>query len=95
MNKAQFIRTFSCFLCGASPVDASHVRTADNSGTGRKPDDRYLVPACRQCHAREHNGGRSYAVMMAGVAHLTREEAKAYYLDFAERYELMYQERQA
>lgn len=52
-----FIRTLPCVLCGKSPSEAAHIRTATNSGTGIKPNDSQVISACQQCHALAHLKG--------------------------------------
>ena len=53
-----FVRQLSCVACGkAAPSDAAHVRTGTDGGMGRKPGDRYAVPLCTACHAKQHRVG--------------------------------------
>src|SRR5215510_6426898 len=53
-----FVRQLSCVACGkAAPSEAAHVRTGTDSGVGMKPGDRYAVPLCSGCHARQHRVG--------------------------------------
>ena len=53
-----FIRQLSCVACGkAAPSEAAHVRTGTDGGTGVKPGDRYSVPLCTTCHAKQHRIG--------------------------------------
>ena len=53
-----FIRQLPCVACGkAAPSDAAHVRTGTDSGTGMKPSDRFAVPLCTACHAKQHRIG--------------------------------------
>ena len=53
-----FVRQLPCVACGkAAPSDAAHVRTGTDGGVGRKPDDRYPVPLCTACHAKQHRVG--------------------------------------
>jgi hypothetical protein len=50
-----FVRRLPCVACGkAAPSEAAHVRTGTDSGVGIKPGDRYAVPLCSACHARQH-----------------------------------------
>jgi hypothetical protein len=50
-----FVRQLSCVACGkAAPSDAAHVRTGTDGGVGNKPGDRYAVPLCTACHAKQH-----------------------------------------
>jgi hypothetical protein len=53
-----FVRQLPCVACGkAAPSEAAHVRTGTDSGVGIKPRDRYAVPLCSACHARQHRTG--------------------------------------
>jgi hypothetical protein len=53
-----FVRQLSCVACGkAAPSEAAHVRTGADSGVGMKPSDRYAVPLCSGCHAKQHRIG--------------------------------------
>jgi len=53
-----FVRQLSCVACGrAAPSDAAHVRTGTDGGVGMKPGDRYAVPLCTTCHAKQHRIG--------------------------------------
>ena len=58
MQHLAFVRQLSCVACGkAEPSDAAHVRTATDGGVGMKPSDRYAVPLCTVCHAKQHRIG--------------------------------------
>ena len=53
-----FIRLLPCVACGkAAPSEAAHVRTGTDGGVGMKPGDRYAVPLCTACHAKQHRVG--------------------------------------
>src|SRR6516164_11407628 len=53
-----FVRRLPCVACGkAAPSEAAHVRTGTDGGTGMKPGDRYAVPLCTACHAKQHRTG--------------------------------------
>jgi len=54
-----FVRQLPCVACGkAAPLEAAHVRTGtDGGGIGVKPGDRYAVPLCAACHAKQHRIG--------------------------------------
>jgi hypothetical protein len=53
-----FIRLLPCVACGkGAPSEAAHVRTGADGGTGMKPGDRYAVPLCTACHAKQHRVG--------------------------------------
>jgi len=50
-----FVRQLPCVACGkAAPSEAAHVRTGADGGVGMKPGDRYAVPLCTACHAKQH-----------------------------------------
>ncbi len=60
-----FVRSQPCCVPGCrtgAPVQAHHVRTAANAGTGMKPPDATAAPLCAIHHA-EHDriGKRSFA----------------------------------
>ena len=53
-----FVRQLACVACGKSaPSEAAHVRTGTDGGVGVKPGDRYAVPLCASCHAKQHRIG--------------------------------------
>jgi hypothetical protein len=53
-----FVRQLPCVTCGkAAPSEAAHVRTGTDGGARMKPDDRYAVPLCTACHAKQHRVG--------------------------------------
>jgi len=53
-----FVRQLPCVACGkAAPSEAAHVRTGTDGGVGVKPGDRYTVPLCTVCHAKQHRIG--------------------------------------
>ena len=53
-----FVRQLPCVACGkAPPSHAAHVRTGTDGGVGMKPSDRYTVPLCATCHAKQHRVG--------------------------------------
>ena len=53
-----FVRQLPCVACGkAAPSEAAHVRTGTDGGIGKKPGDRYAVPLCTTCHAKQHRIG--------------------------------------
>lgn len=58
-----FIRRLPCAACGiAGPCDAAHLRAGDitigkrHTGKAEKPSDKWTLPMCRPCHARQHSG---------------------------------------
>ena len=53
-----FVRQLPCVACGrAAPSEPAHVRTGTDGGVGMKPGDRYAVPLCTACHAKQHQIG--------------------------------------
>jgi len=53
-----FVRQLPCVTCRkAAPSEAAHVRTGTDGGVGSKPGDRYAVPLCAACHAKQHRVG--------------------------------------
>lgn len=57
------IRKLPCICCGMEPAgEAAHVRTSSaahqkpNTGS-RKPDDKWTVPLCHECHMDQHSQG--------------------------------------
>ena len=53
-----FVRQLPCVACGkAAPSEAAHVRTGTDGGVGMKPGDRYALPLCASCHAKQHRIG--------------------------------------
>ena len=53
-----FVRQLPCVACGkAAPSEPAHVRTGTDGGVAMKPGDRYAVPLCAACHAKQHRIG--------------------------------------
>jgi len=53
-----FVRQLPCVACGkAAPSEAAHARTETDGALGVKPGDRYAVPLCNACHAKQHRIG--------------------------------------
>src|SRR5215469_9434225 len=53
-----FVRQLPCVACGkVAPSEPAHVRTGTDGGVGIKPGDRYAVPLCTDCHAKQHRVG--------------------------------------
>jgi hypothetical protein len=56
-----FIRQLPCVICGARPVDAAHLRSANSRvgkravGAGEKPNDVWVTPLCRLWHHSEQH----------------------------------------
>ena len=54
----KFIRSLPCCTCAArAPSEAAHIRAGNDGGLGVKPSDRFTVPMCHGCHARQHQLG--------------------------------------
>lgn len=56
------IRKCPCVSCGKDQgCDAAHIRQAAPGkppiGMGLKPDDKFTVPLCHDCHLRQHSVG--------------------------------------
>ena len=54
-------------------IECAHVRSAANSGMGKKPGDEWLVPLCRTHHRIQHDKGqfrfeREYAIDLKALA---------------------------
>lgn len=57
------VRKCMCMVCGMDPAgEAAHVRISSaahskpNTGS-RKPDDKWTLPLCHECHMRQHSEG--------------------------------------
>ena len=46
-----------CLNCGRQPLDAHHLRFAQNRAAGRKVSDEFTVPLCRGHHREVHRSG--------------------------------------
>ena len=58
VHHLSFVRKLPCVACGkAPPSHAAHVRTGTDGGVGMKPGDRYAIPLCTACHAKQHRVG--------------------------------------
>lgn len=55
----KWVRGFRCCVpgCDARPIEAAHVRTGTNGGTGMKPDDIWVISLCRHHHSEQHRVG--------------------------------------
>lgn len=63
-----WLRTRRCIACNsAPPCDAAHIREGSErhdkpmTGMGRKPDDKWCLPLCHDCHAAQHRFGTELA----------------------------------
>lgn len=54
-----FVREIGiCLACGAERhCQAMHIRNRTDGGVGLRPSDRFSVPGCSECHARQHRDG--------------------------------------
>lgn len=66
-----WVRSQGCVVADAGgcsgPVHAHHIRTAANSGTGLKPDDRFAVGLCACHHDAVHRYGHLTFQAMYGI----------------------------
>lgn len=71
----RFIRSLDCLVCHDNTgTQAAHIRFSDaahgkvNAGVGAKPDDRYAVPLCGDCHYTQHaTGSEQYYWKLVGI----------------------------
>lgn len=56
------IRQLPCIVCGDNTTtEAAHIRYADRTvgkrmtGMAEKPDDKYALPVCGECHREQHS----------------------------------------
>lgn len=92
-SKQQWIRQQPCCIpnCVTGlPIEAAHIRTAANSGTGKKPSDDYLVPMCRLHHKMQHQTGHQHTLEHATGRKWERFEAKDWFLDQCSYYNRKY-----
>jgi hypothetical protein len=54
-----WVREHMCVVpgCANMPIEAMHVRTAANAGTGMKPSDAYTCSGCTEHHRECHRIG--------------------------------------
>lgn len=73
----KFVRQFSCTAAVGhpqapceceGPIEAAHVRTGTDGGTGMKPSDCYALPLCSKHHRRQHQIGEGPFEKEARVA---------------------------
>jgi hypothetical protein len=57
----KFVAQRPCLICGRSPTDAHHVRTAQRRALNRKVGDEFTVPLCRGHHRDAHRSGNEAA----------------------------------
>jgi hypothetical protein len=64
----QWVRGHACSACGAlAPIEAAHVRTGTDGGTGIKPSDRWVISLCRDCHHNQHALGEAPFERLHGI----------------------------
>lgn len=77
-----FVRRLPCTVCSTEGgVDAAHIRFGDlergkkPAGMGMKPDDKWVVPLCRECHRTQHgqNEKAFWAKCGIDVLHLAEQ----------------------
>lgn len=76
-----YLRRLPCACCGVSGrSEAAHIRYGDpargkaNPGMGAKPDDRWAVPMCRDCHRAQHGMNERAFWAEAGIDPLVLAE---------------------
>lgn len=68
------VRQLPCLKCGMEPSEAAHVRMSSaafgkTSGLQKKPEDRFALPLCADCHrlARDAQHSRSELSFWGGL----------------------------
>lgn len=72
----KWIRGFECYAATTrctSRIEAAHVRTGTDGGTGLKPSDCWAIPLCDHHHKQQHSMGerafeKEYMLDMKEVA---------------------------
>lgn len=85
MTHKQYIESRHCLVgwnCQGDVI-GHHVRTAANAGTGKKPDDKWLVPLCHKHHMEGHDKGwrsfeRRHKVNLVGIAQFLWRKSRGY-----------------
>lgn len=55
-----WVRGHACSACGdTAAIEAAHVRTGTDGGTGIKPSDRWVISLCKACHSCQHTMGEA------------------------------------
>lgn len=72
------VRQCICLSCGKNPAgEAAHIRMASavygkrESGIGEKPDDKFTVPLCHECHMEQHAIGERPFFEAIGISPLS------------------------
>lgn len=60
LRHRKFVRSHHCVVpgCQALDIEACHIRSAADAGTGLKPPDWRTFPACHNHHAEQHQVGQ-------------------------------------
>ena len=53
----RFVAREPCLICGRSPADPHHLRSAQPRALSLKSSDQYVVPLCRLHHNKAHRHG--------------------------------------
>jgi hypothetical protein len=54
----KWVRGHACAACGSqTAIEAAHVRSGTDGGTGIKPSDRWVISLCKTCHTHQHQVG--------------------------------------
>lgn len=69
-------KEFCCSVpgCQLEPTETHHIRTAANSGMGKKCSDAFIVSLCREHHAQYHRIGRDTFEERHGINCMTLAE---------------------
>lgn len=65
-----FVRRFECIVNNSDcsgRIEAAHVRSSGEGGTGLKPGDEWSVPLCAQHHYEQHQIGESRFELRYGL----------------------------
>lgn len=84
----QFVRGFECAIKGRNghtcdgKIEACHVRTGTNGGTGMKPGDEWCIAMCSWAHREQHRMGevafeKEYGIDMKAIAEKTAAKSVA------------------
>ena len=58
MGKLNYIRSLPCAACYSLPrSQAAHSRIGTDGGIAYKPDDKWTLPLCHECHHKQHQIG--------------------------------------
>ena len=76
-----WVRGFACSVpgCAGVPIEAAHVRTGTDGGTGMKPGDQWVISLCRFHHTIQHAHGEERFELAFGI------DMKALAQEFAQK----------